>query len=47
VAEVLTAPLEIRHVVMSVLAAVVPFLPLGLELMPVQEVLPALLRLLV
>ena len=41
----LTAPLEIRHIVMSVLAAVVPFLPLGLEVMPVQEVLQPLLRL--
>lgn len=40
-------PLEIRHIVMLVLAAVVPFLPLIFLVMPAQEVLRTLARLLV
>jgi hypothetical protein len=40
-------PLEIRHIVILVLAAVVPFLPLIFLVMPAQEVVQTLLRLLV
>jgi hypothetical protein len=40
-------PLEIRHVVMLVLAAAVPFLPLVFLVMPAREVLRTLARLLI
>lgn len=40
-------PLEIRHVVMLVLAAVLPFLPLVFLVMPAREVLQTLAKLLI
>jgi len=40
-------PLEIRHVVMLVLAAVLPFLPLVFLVMPAREVLKTLAKLLI
>jgi hypothetical protein len=40
-------PLELRHVMILVLAAVLPFVPLVFLVMPAQEVLQTLIRLMI
>ncbi len=40
-------PLELRHVLILVLAAVLPFVPLVFLVMPAQEVIQTLFRLLI